>query len=65
MKVTGGAPAHGDEPAEPSFYVGRPGISVAIDFVMDKARQLSMPVVMLLNLGSIGGPTDGTSAMSR
>ena len=65
VKVTGGAPAHGDEPAEPSFYVGRPGISVAIDFVVDKARQLSMPVVMLLNLGSIGGPTDGTSAMSR
>ena len=24
-----------------------------------------MPVVMLLNLGSIGGPTDGTSALSR
>ena len=38
---------------------------VAIDFVVDKARELSMPVVMLLNLGSIGGPTDGTSALSR
>ena len=24
-----------------------------------------MPVVMLLNLGSIGGPSDGTSALSR
>jgi len=65
VKVTGGAPAHGDEPAEPSFQVGRPGISVAIDLVVDKARELSMPVVMLLNLGSIGGPTDGTSALSR
>ena len=65
VKVTGGAPAHGDEPVEPSFYVGSPGISVAMDFVVDKARELSMPVVMLLNLGSIGGPTDGTSAFSR
>ena len=65
VKVTGGAPAHGNEPAEPHFYAGRPGIDVAIDFVLDKARELSMPVVMLLNLGSIGGPSDGTSALSR
>ena len=65
VKVAGGAPAHGDEPAEPDFYVGLSGLHVAIDFVVDKARELSMPVVMLLNLGSIGGPTDGTSALSR
>ena len=65
VKVTGGAPAHGDEPAEPDLYVGDAGIFVAIDFVVDKARELSMPVVMLLNLGSIGGPTDGTSAFAR
>ena len=66
VKVTSdGVPAHGDEPAESAFYVGYPGISVAIDFVVDKAQELSMPVVMLLNLGSIGGPTDGTSALSR
>ena len=38
---------------------------VAIDFVVDKAREMSMPAVILLNLGSIGGPTDGTSALSR
>ena len=63
VKVTGGAPAHGDEPAEPDFYVN--DLFVPIDFVVDKARELSMPVVMLLNLGSIGGPTDGTSALSR
>ncbi len=62
VKVTGGAPAHGDEPAEPDFDSD---LFVAIDFVVDKARELSMPVVMLLNLGSIGGPTDGTSAFSR
>ena len=65
VKVTGGAPAHGDEPAEPDWYAGESGVNVAIDFVVDKARELSMPVVMLLNLGSIGGPTDGTSALSR
>ena len=66
VKVTSdGVPAHGDELAETAFYVGYAGISVAIDFVVDKARKLSMPVVMLLNLGSIGGPTDGTSALSR
>ena len=65
VKVTGGAPAHGDEPAEPDFFVDAAGLFVAMDFVVDKARELSMPVVMLLNLGSIGGPTDGTSALSR
>ena len=66
VKVTSDEiPAHGNEPAETAFYVGYPGISVAIDFVVDKARELSMPVVMLLNVGSIGGPTDGTSALSR
>ena len=64
VKVTGGAPAHGNEPAEPDFF-DYSALPVAIDFVVDKARELSMPVVMLLNLGSIGGPTDGTSALSR
>lgn len=64
VKVVGGAPEHGDEPAEPDFYEYS-ALPVAVDFVVDKARELSMPVVMLLNLGSIGGPTDGTSAFSR
>ena len=64
VKVVGGAPEHGDEPAEPHFY-DYGALPVAIDFVVDKAEELSMPVVMLLNLGSIGGPTDGTSALSR
>ena len=64
MKVVAGAPAHGNEPAEPDFF-DRAAIPVAIDFAVDKARELSMPVVILLNLGSIGGPTDGTSALAR
>ena len=59
VKVAGGEGS--DEPrcCDPTAY------PVAIDFVVDKARELSMPVVMLLNLGSIGGPSDGTSALSR
>ena len=65
VKVTGGAPAHGNKPGEPYFDLDTEGYSVAMDFVVDKAGELSMPAVMLLNLGSIGGPTDGTSALSR
>ena len=65
VKIATGAPAHGNEPAEPPWYVGTAGVNVAMDFVVDKARELSMPVVMLLNVGSIGGPTDGTSAFCR
>jgi hypothetical protein len=63
-KVTGGAPAHGDQPAEPFFY-DPARLPVAIDFVRDTARELGLPVVMLLNLGSQLGPTDGTSALCR
>ena len=54
----------GEGSGEPDFFEPA-ALPVAIDFVVDKARELSMPVVMLLNLGSIGGPTDGTSALSR
>ena len=59
VKVVAGEGAN-----EPHFY-DYAALPLAIDFVVDKARELSMPVVMLLNLGSIGGPTDGTSALSR
>ncbi|MCY4633947.1 MAG: S8 family serine peptidase [Acidobacteria bacterium] len=54
----------GEGSDEPDFW-DYSALPVAIDFVVDKARELSMPVVMLLNLGSIGGPTDGTSALAR
>jgi len=64
VKITGGAPAHGDQPAEASFYAGD-GIPIGIDFVRDRARDLGMPCVMLLNVGSQYGPTDGTSALAR
>ena len=54
----------GEGSDEPDFF-DYAALPVAIDFAVEKARELSMPVVMLLNLGSIGGPTDGTSALSR
>jgi len=62
--VSEGAPAHDSEPAEAPFNDAT-AYPVAIDFVRDKAAELGLPAVMLLNLGSINGPTDGTSALAR
>ncbi len=65
VKVTSdGAPAHDSEPAEAAFFDAA-RLPLAIDFVRDKARELGLPAVMLLNLGSLGGPTDGTSDFAR
>jgi minor extracellular serine protease Vpr len=62
--VSDGAPAHGAQAAEAPFY--DPAlIPVAIDFVVAKAKELGMPAVMLLNIGSVGGSTDGTSRLAR
>ncbi|MEM7371358.1 MAG: S8/S53 family peptidase [Bacteroidota bacterium] len=36
-------------------------LKIALDFVSDKVAELNMPSVTLMNLGSTGGPTDGTS----
>ena len=65
VKLGTGAPAHGDEPAERDWWAGESLVHVAMDFVVDKARELSMPVVMLLNFGSVGRSTDGTSRFCR
>ena len=62
--VSDGAPAHDSESAEEPFY-RRALIPIAIDFVRDKARELGRPCVMLLNMGSQGGPSDGTSDLCR
>jgi minor extracellular serine protease Vpr len=59
-----GAPAHGAEPAEAPFGDDTT-YTTGIDFVRDKAQLLGLPVVMLLNVGSINGPTDGSSTLSR
>ena len=62
--VSDGAPAHDGEAAEAPFFKSE-RIPVAIDFVRDKATELGMPCVMLLNIGSTSGPADGTSSLSR
>ena len=59
-----GAPAHDDQPAEAPFY-NESLFPTALLFVRDKAAELEMPVVMLANFGTINGPTDGTSMLSR
>jgi len=64
VKISGGAPAHGDEPAESDCYRDDRTLA-AIEFVRDKARELAMPCVICLNVGSQGGPTDGTSELCR
>ncbi len=65
VKVTSdGAPAHDGQPAEPVFNDAT-AFPVAIDFVKDKSAELNKPAVMLLNLGSTGGPTDGSSSLAR
>jgi minor extracellular serine protease Vpr len=65
VKITSdGAPAHDDQPAEAPFFDSN-RIPVAIDFIRAQATALGMPCVMLLNLGTQGGPTDGTSSLAR
>jgi uncharacterized protein (TIGR03437 family) len=62
--VSDGVPAHDDQAAEAAFY-DPTLIPVALDFVRDKATELGMPCVMVLDIGSQGGPTDGTSSLAR
>jgi len=57
-------PAFNGKPAVENVFDGN-RIPVAIDFIAEKARELKMPCVMLLNIGSQGGPTDGTSELCR
>ncbi len=59
-----GIKAHHDQPAE-EFFWQPDRVSVAIDFISAKARELRMPCVMVLNIGSQGGPTDGTSPLCQ
>jgi minor extracellular serine protease Vpr len=62
--VAENVPAHDNQPAELAFYDPK-RIPVAINYIADQQRQLGMPCVMLLNLGSSGGPMDGTSAICQ
>ncbi len=64
IKIVAGAPGHDNQPPEDYFY-DPARIPVAIDFAVDKSTELGIPCVMLLNIGSQGGPTDGTSELCR
>ncbi len=54
----------GSQPGEAGYF--NPGdIPIALQFVHDKVTEMGLPSVTLMNFGSIGGPTDGTSTISR
>lgn len=55
-------PPFDQEPGQDGFY-NPTYIPVALQFIADKAPD--MPVVALLNMGSVGGPTDGSSTIAR
>ncbi len=40
-------------------------IPVAIDFLVEKAREMKLPCVMVLNIGSVSGSRDGSSDFAR
>lgn len=57
-------PAFGNQPQQSSFF--QPSyIPIALEFARDKIAELGLPAVTLMNIGSIGGPTDGTSLIAR
>ncbi len=57
-------PAGGGIAGQAGFY-NPDYLPVALQFVKEKSLELGLPSVALLNLGSIGGPTDGSSEISR
>ncbi len=57
-------PAGSGQPAQAWFYE-QSYLPIALQFVKDKSTELGLPSVSLMNLGSIGGPTDGTSDICR
>ncbi len=65
VKIThDGFPAFGNQPGQAGSF--NPGnIPIALQFVADKITELGLPGVALMNIGSVGGPTDGTSTICR
>jgi hypothetical protein len=57
-------PAFNNQPGQEGFY-NPTYMPVALQFVSDKLIELGMPGVALMNLGSIGGSTDGTSTICQ
>ncbi len=57
-------PAFGSEPGQSGFF-DPSYLPVAMQFAEDKIAELGLPAVTLMNIGSVGGPTDGTSLIAR
>ena len=53
-------PPFNGEPGQSGFW-DPTYVPIALAFAQDKIDELGLPSVTLMNLGSIGGPTDGTS----
>lgn len=62
--VQDGFPAGAGSPGETGFF-NADYIATALRFAEDKIAELGLPAVTLMNIGSIGGPTDGTSTVGR
>ncbi len=62
--IQDGFPAHGTQPGEAPYF-DPTDVPIALQFVNDKIDELGLPAVTLMNFGSIGGPTDGTSTISH
>lgn len=62
--VQDGFPPAAGQPGETGFF-NPDYIAIALQFAKDKIAELDLPSVTLMNIGSIGGPTDGTSAVGR
>ncbi len=65
VKIVAGAPAHDDQPAEPNFVSNAMTLPNAIDYAISRAKARNMPMVVLPNIGSVGGPMDGSSNLAR
>jgi len=57
-------PSFEDQPGQAGFF-NPTYIPIALQFAKDKIEELGMSSVTLMNIGSIGGPTDGTSLICR
>ncbi|MEM6344811.1 MAG: S8 family peptidase [Bacteroidota bacterium] len=59
-----GFPAFNGNPGQTGFF-NPDYLEIGLDFVSDKVAELGLPSVTVMNLGSIGGSTDGTSKVCR
>lgn len=62
--VQDGFPPFNGQPGQSTVF-NAAYIPVALQFVHDKVTELGLPSVTLMNIGSLGGPTDGTSSVCQ